>query len=167
MLRTNRLTSFSILCALALVIGYFESLLPVFSVIPGGKIGLANVVTMVVFFKMGKKSSLLFGVLRCLLSAVIFSGFSAFLYSFAGTILSLFSMMVAKQIFKTKISEIGISIIGATLFNVGQILVCAALLQSIVVLRYLPALLVISSVAGVVTGFLAQKLNLYLKEKEF
>ena len=69
-MHTKSTAVFALFCALALVLGYFENLIPAFLVVPGGKIGLANIVTMVVFCLMGAKPALAFGVLRCFLSSV-------------------------------------------------------------------------------------------------
>ena len=76
-MRTKTLSLLSILCALALVIGFFESFIPVMGVIPGGKIGLSNCVTMVVFLWFSLGETLAFGVLRSVLTAVLFGGVSS------------------------------------------------------------------------------------------
>ncbi len=167
MLRTKTTAVFALLCALALVIGYFETFLPAFLVIPGGKIGLANIVTMVVFCLFGTKEALAFGLLRSLLSSVMYSGFFAFFYSCAGTVLSVVSMAAAKKMLNLRVSEIGLSIIGASFFNFGQLAVCAAVLKSIAVFRYFPALLLVSAFAGSLTGYAAKRINAYIYLKEF
>ena len=166
-MRTNKITLFALLCAAALVIQYFETMIPVFSVVPGGKLGLANVVTMVVFCTMGVKTALMFGTARCLLTAVLLTGPVACIYSLAGTILSVLSMALAEKLLRTHVSEVGLSIIGAVFFNVGQIVVCSIFLESLLVFRYLPALLAVSSFSGGITGYIAQKIKPYLKGTEF
>lgn len=161
-LRTKKLALFSLLCALSVVIGYFENLIPAFSVVPGGKIGLANAVTMVVFCFMGPVYALLFGVLRCFLSSVLYSGFFALFYSLAGTFCSVLSMTLAKKVLNDHVSEVGLSVIGAAFFNFGQLAVCAAVLWNVQVFRYFPALLLISPFAGAATGYAANNVNRYL-----
>ena len=166
-MHTKTTAVFALFCALALVLGYFENLIPVSLVVPGGKIGLANIVTMVVFCLMGAKPALAFGVLRCFLSSVLYSGFFAFFYGSAGTVLSVLSMAAAKMMLRDKVSEIGLSIIGAAFFNLGQLAVCAAVLESLGVFRYFPALLLVSAVAGSLTGYAANRIIPLCMEKNF
>lgn len=164
-MHTKSTAFLALMCAAALVIGYFEAFIPAFFAAPGGKIGMANIVTMVVFCLMGTKSALVFGGLRSLLSALLYSGFFAFFYSLAGTVLSVLSMAAAKKILKTRVSEIGLSIIGAVFFNVGQLFVCSAVLNSPEVFRYLPALLTVSAIAGSITGYTAKRIMpIFMKE---
>ena len=165
-MRIKKMTLFAILCALSVVLGLFESMLPVFHIVPGGKIGLANSITMVVFCLFAPLETICFGLLRCLLSSVLYSGFSAFWYSAAGTVLSIAAMWLFSKILNGKISEIGISVIGAFFFNVGQLFVCACVLESVAVFRYLPALGMVSAIAGMITGMLAKAVIKYLKHEK-
>ena len=157
-MRTKTITMLSLLCAIALVLGYVESFLPFFSFVPGGKIGLANIVTMVVFCMFGARTSFPFGTLRCLLSALLYQGFSAFFYGFGGTVFSVFSMWFFQKMLKERISPIGLSVVSAAFFNTGQIVVCALVLNGLSVFRYLPALLAVSALSGAVTGAAAKRI---------
>ncbi len=165
-MRTKRYVLLALFCALAAVLGYFEQLVPAFTVIPGGKIGLANVVTMVVFGLFGVKTALLFGVLRCLVSALLYSGVSAFVYSLAGTVLSVFAMFLSDKLLKQRASLTGISVIGAVFFNIGQLVVASFVLETTVVFRYFPVLGVLSALSGVLTGYLGKQiLHILTKHK--
>lgn len=164
-LRTKKIALFSLFCALGTVISFFENLLPIFNIIPGGKIGLANCVTMVVFSLFSPLETLLFGLFRGLLSSVLFSGFQSFIYSAVGTIFSVTAMAVLKKIIKRSVTEIGISVIGALFFNIGQILVCAVVVSNVHVFRYLSVLGIISVVSGMVTGYISKMIILYIGAK--
>lgn len=166
MLRTKKLTLFALLLAVGLVLGFFESLMPAFSVVPGGKVGLANSVTLLVFCLFSFPEALLFGILRSLLSSLLYSGFSAFFYSAAGSLLSIFSMWIFKKLLKKHVSEVGLSVLGAAFFNVGQLLVCAAVLENMEIFRYFPALGIISAFAGTVTGYIAKSILRYIARTE-
>lgn len=165
MLRTKKLALFSLFCALGLVIGFFENTIPIFNVIPGGKIGLANCVTLVVFSLFSPVEALLFGLFRSFLSSVLFSGVQSFFYSATGTILSVLAMTLARKLLKKNITEIGISVFGALFFNIGQIFVCSILVSNIQVFRYLSVLGIISAVSGMVTGYISKMIILYLNSK--
>ena len=165
-MRTEKLTSLSILCAVALVLGFMESMIPAFAVIPGGKLGLANIVTMVVFCMFSFPETMLFGLLRSLLSAVLYSGFSAFFYSIAGTVFSVLSMFLLKKMLKERVSEVGLSVTGAVFFNVGQLTVASLVLGTIQIFRYFPVMGILSAFAGVITGYIAGGLIGYVNRKK-
>ncbi len=157
-MRTKTVTMLSLLCATALVLGYIESFVPIFSLLPGGKIGIANTVTMVVFCLFGARTGILFGALRCLLSAVLYQGLSAFFYGFGGTIFAVLFMWIFQKMLNARISPIGLSVVSAAFFNVGQLAVCALVLNGLSVFYYLPALLAVSALSGVVTGAIAKQI---------
>lgn len=165
-MHTKKLTALSLLCALALVLGFFESYLPVFSVVPGGKIGLANIVTMVVFCLFSLPEAIGFGLFRSLLTSVLFSGFSAFFYSAAGSLFSVLSMWIAHKVLRERVSVIGLSIIGAASFHVGQLTVASFILGSIQIFRYFPVLGILSAFAGLITGVISHMLLRYTDRKK-
>ncbi len=164
-MRTKKLTLFSLLLAAALVLGFFESLIPAFAVVPGGKIGLANIVTMTVFCLFSLPEALLFGTVRSLLTAVLYSGISAFFYSCAGSLLSVLAMWIFRKILKNRISEIGLSVLGAVWFNIGQLAVAALVLGTVQIFRYFPALGIVAAVAGLLTGYVTKTLIVYITRK--
>ncbi len=164
-MRTKKLTLFSLLLAIALVLGLFESLIPVFSVVPGGKIGLANIVTMTIFCLYSLPEAMVFGMVRSLLTAVLCSGISAFFYSFAGSVLSVLAMWLFRKLLKGRVSEIGLSVLGAVWFNIGQLIVAAIFLGTVQIFRYFPALGIVSAIAGLVTGYVTKILLVYINRK--
>ena len=101
---------FGILTALALVLGYVESLVPVYLGAPGVKLGLANLVTMVGLYCMGAKETALISVVRILLSGILFGPPSAILFGLSGTALSLTLMALCKRF--RLFGMVGVSILG-------------------------------------------------------
>ena len=69
--------------ALALVAGYIEQLIPINLGIPGVKLGLANIVTMLLLYIVGVPAACLISVLRILLSGFLFGSGFAMVYSAA------------------------------------------------------------------------------------
>ena len=153
----RRLAVTALLLAISLVLNYLESLLPFFVLLPGCKLGIANVVTLLTFSHFGAGYALLLGLLRSLLSAVFAGNISAFLYSGTGTVLSLAVMWLSGRLFAEKVSIIGRSMLGAAFFNVGQVAVCALVLLNAYVFLYLPFMLLIAPFCGLFTGILAQR----------
>ncbi len=154
---TQRVTTAGILVSAGLVLHYVESLLPVFQILPGGKIGIANIVTLLAFSWHGAGFALLVGLLRCFLSSLFSGAVTSVLYSGVGTFGSIFIMALVKKLFPRQISAIGRSMLGAFSFNVGQIAVCAFVLENIYVFSYLPFLTVLAAICGLLTGIIASR----------
>ena len=143
-----------IFTSLAIIFSTFESLLPIQALIPlpGIKLGIANVVIVYVLFYIGTRESVLVLICRCVVTALIFGSVTSFLFSVCGGALSLLSAVFIKKLCPYKLSFVGVSIIGAAFHNIGQMLVCCAMLKTMSALYYLPPLLLASIVCGCITG---------------
>lgn len=151
----------ALLSAVALLLGYVERLLAVPMVVPGMKLGLANVVVLLALYLFDAKTALGISLVRILLSGFVFTGFASFLYSGAGAMLS-FLAMAAFQ--KTKrFSMVYVSIIGGMSHNIGQMIFACIAVENIRLLYYLPILLVIGGATGFLTGVVGEKTIGYLK----
>ncbi len=141
------------LVALAFVLSYIETLIPVNLGIPGAKLGLANLVVMVALYTMGAKEAFGLSMVRILLTGLTFSSMAAMLYSFAGGLFSFVVMYLAK---KTKrLSATGVSVLGGIAHNAGQILVAMWALDTETLIYYFPVLAITGVVSGTVIGLLA------------
>ena len=149
---TKKITLCGVLVALAMTLSYTERLIPLQILIPlpGIKLGLANIVTLIALYLLGTGSAYTILVLRCLLGAAFGGGISGLLFSLIGGILALTVMSVARKI--PCFSVYGVSILGAAAHNVGQITVAMLLMKSIYVGAYLPWLLVVALFTGLGTG---------------
>ena len=133
----TRAAYFGIFTALALILGYVELLIPIHFGIPGAKLGLANLITILVLYKMGWKEAFLLSVARVVLGGFIFSNLFSILYSLAGGILSLIVMGILK---KQEFTVVGVSVCGGVFHNVGQLAVAMAVVQTYEVGYYFPVL---------------------------
>ena len=120
-MKTKSIARFSLLCAMALVLGYFERFIPVAPGIPGVKLGLANTVLLYAVYLMGAKSAMLLMLAKVVLSGFLFAGLSGMLYSLAGGLLSLCVMLLLSRL--KDVGIIGVSVGGAVSHNIGQIAV--------------------------------------------
>ena len=131
--------------ALALVAGYIEQLIPINLGIPGVKLGLANIVTMLLLYIVGVPAACLISVLRILLSGFLFGSGFAMVYSAAG-----------------------VSVAGGIFHNVGQIIVAMIVLETKALAYYLPILILSGLVAGILigilSGILTKRLNPIIKQ---
>lgn len=150
-LGTKKLTFLSVLSALAIILSFVESLLPpIWSAVPGIKMGLPNIIIIFLLYKFSIKEAAIVSFIRLLVVVLLFGNFITFLYSFAGAVLSLLVMWTLKYI--NKFSQIGVSISGAISHNLAQIFVAVLLLQTKEIGFYFPILAVSGTVAGIFVG---------------
>lgn len=152
MSKTKRLTLCAILIALALALSYTERFIPLQMVIPlpGVKLGLANIVTLVALYLLGPRDAFAILIPRCVFGAVFGGGITGLLFSLTGGILAMLTMILAQKI--PFFSIYGVSILGAAAHNVGQILAAMLLMNSHYIGAYLSYLLIVALFTGVATG---------------
>lgn len=147
--------------ALAILMGYVEMMIPVPIPIPGVKLGLANVIILIMLYFMDAKSAFFVSLIRVLLSGLLFAGFAGLLYSLAGAMCSFGAMVLLKK--SGKCSILGVSVMGGIFHNIGQVVVAALVVENVRMAYYLPFLLVSGVVTGLVIGIVAQTALGYLR----
>lgn len=152
-LRTKSIAQIALFTSLALIFSYVEAIIPYNPGIPGIKLGIANVVTVIVLYKFGWKEAASVSVLRIALAGLLFNGVFGMLYSFAGAIISFAVMLLLKH--SDKFSIIGVSMAGGVMHNLGQLLVAAALIEDLRIFFYFPVLLFSGIVSGIAIGIIA------------
>lgn len=152
----HRAAYFGVLVSLALIFSYVETLIPINFGIPGAKLGLANLIIVIVLYQTGAKEALLLSVVRVLLAGFIFGNLFSIVYSLAGGVLSLLVMTCMKKTKKFGIP--GVSIAGGVSHNIGQLAVAMAVVETYRVGYYLPVLLIAGVVTGAVIGILASEI---------
>ena len=150
--KTTKMIFISLIVAQALVLHVLEGMIPLPIGIPGAKLGLANVFSIITLYVLGFKSAFLVVVLRVALSTMFGGTLSSFLFSLSGGLLSLFVMTMIKNLLKDKVSIIGISGAGAVSHNIGQLLVASAIVRNLSVMLYLPVLTFIGIGTGIFIG---------------
>lgn len=151
-MKTKKLTLIALLLSMGIVLQIFESSLPVIAGIPGGKLGFANIVTILCINLFDIKTSFILCTLRPLLSSLLYGGITQLPYSLSGSLLSFILMTVIIK--KTdKFSYMGTAVIGAMAHNFAQVTVAVLMYSNIHIYKYLPPLLIISIISGYFTGF--------------
>lgn len=145
--KAKKIALFGMMVALAFTFSYFESLIPFNIGIPGVKLGLANLVVVTALYIMTPSQALAIAVIRIFLAGLTFGNVYSLAYSLCGGILSYLVMLLVK---KTRLSIVGVSMLGGVCHNIGQIIVAAIVMETVRIAYYLPVLLV----AGLITGFL-------------
>lgn len=146
----NRAAYFGVLTALALIFGYIETLIPIQFGVPGIKLGLANLIIVIVLYKTDWREALLLSVVRIILAGFIFGNLFSIVYSLAGGFLSLTVMVLLKR--TDRFSVAGISMAGGVCHNIGQLVVAMIAVETYQVGYYLPVLLVAGLITGAVIG---------------
>ena len=160
-MNNKKIAFLGLFVALAFVLSYIEYLLPLSIGIPGAKIGLANLVVMVALYTVGEKNAIALSIIRVVLVGLTFGNISMMMYSLAGAALSLFIMLIAKKL--GRLSVTGVSVLGGVFHNIGQIIVAMLVLETQSLLYYLPFLIVIGTITGVLIGFVANLITARVK----
>ena len=142
-----------ICAAIAMVLSYIESLIPLSFAVPGIKLGLANIAVIFALYKLGAKEAGAVSLVRIAWMAILFGNVMTLAYSVAGAALSLTAMILLKR--WDRFSTVGVSVIGGILHNTGQILVAMLIMETAQIVYYLPILCVSGIAAGVAVGIVS------------
>ncbi|MFG6393179.1 MAG: Gx transporter family protein [Lachnospiraceae bacterium] len=150
---TKKTAQIGMVIAVAFVLSYIESMLPLNFGVPGIKAGLANIVVVFSLYYFNTVMAGCISIVRIILCGLAFGGLSGLFYSLAGGILSFIVMAILKK--TGKFSVYGVSIAGGVFHNIGQILVAMVILQNKMTAYYLPFLMAGGVTAGIIVGTLA------------
>ena len=161
-MKSKEVTRYALLIALAMVLSWLESLVPVSVAVPGIKLGLTNLVVIFALYRMRSMDAAVISFVRVLLVSFTFGNAYAFAYSMAGAVLSLLIMLALKK--SRRFSTVGVSIAGGVGHNLGQIIVAALVLETEKIFFYLPVLMISGIAAGVCIGLLGGIITERLKK---
>lgn len=150
--KTRRIALCGVLMALALALSYIERFIPLQMLVPlpGVKLGLANIVTLIALYLLGVREAFSILIPRCVLGALFGGGVTGLLFSLTGGMLAMGTMALMKKL--PLFSVYGVSIMGAAAHNVGQIAVSMLMMNSVYIGAYLPYLLIVALFTGSATG---------------
>ncbi len=149
--KTRRIALSGLLFALAMALSFIEGTLTIPGLLPGMKLGLANIVVMYALFFMGPRQALVLDVLKALFVFLV-SGFTAGFLSLCGGLLSLLVMWVLYYLLPVRPTWFILSVCGALAHNVGQLLGAGVIISSSLSLYYAPVMLVLGLVMGALTS---------------
>ena len=161
----RRVALTGMMAALALIFSYVEVLFPFNAGIPGVKLGLANLVPLIILYRMDARYAFAANLIRVILAGLLFSGLFAALYSLAGSLASFLVMYLLK---KTRLfSVIGVSTAGGVFHNLGQLTVAMLAVSGPQLIHYMPVLIISGMIAGIIVGIGASILLDRIPEKLF
>lgn len=164
MRRVRFMCEFSIYTSIAFIFSYLESLIPLPLPFPGMKLGLANLVILIVLYQKNPGYALGLSMLRNLLNALTFGSLFSLLYSTAGSLLSLSVMALTLHFTKKRLSILSVSALGGIFHNLGQLLSAAFFVGFQSIIWYAPALYFSGLVTGILIGWLASQVMQRVKK---
>ena len=163
-MQTKKLTALALYATLSLAIYAAENALPPLAPIPGFKLGLANIVTLILLLRYTPKDAAMVLAVRILLSALLFGQALSLLYSLTGGLCSLLVMLLVNRILAKKRAPLT-GAMGGLAHNMGQILIAYVITATPGVLAYLPFLLPAGILTGLFTGLCALMADKYLPRR--
>ena len=154
----RRISYVGMLVALGLVLQIVESSLPPLLPLPGAKLGLANLATLMALLILGPVEAFEVTVLRCLLGGLLRGSAIGLILSFSAGISATVVMCLFYLYFGSLFSITGVSIAGAAAHNTTQLAVAIPLVGFPGLINYLPYLLLVSIPTGLFIGLCARRL---------
>ena len=162
-MKYRKLILIAVIGALSGALAAAESMISV-NILPGGRIGLANIALIIVVEFYGFKDTAAVAMLKSILALLITGSVTGFVYSVCGGIASTFVMSACKRI--KSVSLVGVGVSGAFANNVVQTAAAAVIMTNPYVLYYIGILGPVSVVTGIFTGITAKMCIKYIDKKE-
>lgn len=154
--KNKRYAILIILITNAILISFLESFIPIPIPVPGVKLGLGNIITIIGIVFLGFKDVLFIVTVRSFVVAILTRGIMMLPFSLSGGILSALVMWLLYKKLSSLFSIKGMSMVGAIVHSTAQLVVASFILGQVVVLYYLPVLLITSVITGVITGSISE-----------
>ncbi len=153
MLNIKRISIIAMLLSMAIVVSVLESFIPMF--IPGFKLGLANVITLIMLYEFRSSEAFLVQILRIVIVGLLRGTFLSpiFIMSISGGLLSFLFMWIFTK-FKL-FTPIGVSVLGAVTHSLGQIAAAIFIIGTDAIMYYFPFIGLLSLGSGILSGIIA------------
>ena len=142
--------------ALAILLGYVESLIPLLPSVYGIKLGLSNLMIVFMLYLYGSLEAFVVSMIRIIVIGFLFGNLFTILFSLAGALASLLVMSAVKKI--QSMGVIGVSLTGGVAHNMAQMGVAWFLVSRIQLLYYLPVLMAAGVITGIIIGLVSREM---------
>ena len=161
----NKVAYIGVMLSFALILSYIETLISFDSIFPGIKLGLSNFIVVITIYVFGPLSGFILGMLKAVITSLLFGNLTTMIYSISGTVLS-FTIMYL--LYRSEGFHIPvISAAGGVSHNIGQFLAAVLIMKTFVpgvFALYIAILIASGLVSGLITGFIAQICLPYIKK---
>ncbi|PKK94568.1 MAG: heptaprenyl diphosphate synthase [Tenericutes bacterium HGW-Tenericutes-5] len=164
-MKIRKLVFIAIMISISVVLSIIETAISgMIFIVPGVKLGLANVVTLIILMTLGEREAFLVVFTRILIVALTYSGLfsNSFWISITGGMLAILAMILIK---KTKLSLYSISVFGSLMHMVGQITAAIIVSNTETLIYLLPYMIALSVPTGLITAYLANKVIVSFKDR--
>ena len=153
MYNIKRISIIAMLLAMAIVVRVLESFIPMF--IPGFKLGLANVVILIMLYEFKSYEAFSVQILRIIIVGLLRGTFLSpiFIMSLSGGLLSFFFMWLFTRV--RLFTPIGVSVLGAVTHSLGQIVAAIFIIGTNAIIYYFPFIGLLSLTSGILSGVIA------------
>lgn len=152
--RITHIASLAAFAAIAIIFGYVEALIPLNFGIPGVKLGVANLVILIMMYRTHAACSfgdmLAVDIVRIVIVGFLFGNMYGIIYSLCGGVVSLVFMYILKR--SNCLGMIGVSIIGGVTHNLAQLIVAMIVVDQLKIVFYAPVLLLSGTICGCLLG---------------
>ena len=157
MMGTRRVTNLALLVSIGLVLSIIESTFPPLLPLPGARLGLANIATVIALYLFGPSMALEVTVLRCVIGGLLRGSVVGLFLSFSGGLVSTLVMIVLYMLLGDQMSIIGVSVAGAAAHNATQLAAAFLLVGHASLFNFLPYLTLIAVPTGLFVGFCSRR----------
>ena len=148
----KRIATLSVLCAMGLIMFMVESLFPPLF-LPGAKMGLSNIFSLLTLFVLGPVDALVVVLVRTVLGSLFGGGISTLMYSLTAGVVSVVISAFLVEFVYPHITIIAISIMSAICHNITQNVVFCLISNTPEMFSYMPWLALVGILAGLIVGF--------------
>lgn len=160
--KIKKMILLSNLTAFAIVLGLIESRLELIAV-PGAKLGLANLVSLVVLYLYSYKEALIITITRVILVGVLSGNLGpTFWMGLSGGLVSVLCMSLLK---KMKLSTTVVSLFGSITHQIGQVAIGMKVLGANEIFMYLYIMIPLGIISGIVIGLIAERFLIHYERK--
>jgi len=149
----KRMVLLAVFASQALVLSILEAWIPIPTGIPGIKLGLANIITIIILILYSLSDALIIILIKCILSSLFLGGPVIFIFSLCGGVLSATIMWILLKNMQYWFSLVGISIAGSIAHNIAQVLVACLIMNDLSIVTFLPVMLISGVVMGSFVGY--------------
>lgn len=154
----RKITILSVLLAICISISLIDTFISgiIFSSIPGLRLGLANIILLVVLYKYGFKEGLVINILKSIIVGLLFSGLMSFVIGGIASLISYLCMSLIKCLLDKKISKVTVSFIGGITHIVTQLLIVGYIYKvGEAIFAYGVYLILMSIISSILVGIIS------------
>lgn len=148
----KRIATLAVLTAMGLIMFMVESLFPPL-ILPGAKMGLSNIFSLLTLFLFGPVDAFVLVVVRVVLGSLITGNMSTLMYSLTAGVVSVIASSILVEFAYPRVSIVAISIASAVLHNLTQNVVFCLVSNTPQMFSYMPWLALLGVLAGIIVGF--------------